>query len=418
MQSATSTLLKANSLAEFILFLVGAAVGGQLNRAIYRWAWNQRSCSPWSPPPAGVDTRSWLDCVPILGWWRLRREKEIHGELFWLRPLLIEFGAALGLPALYAWEMGGNLLPPQLVPPSDALFSTLLATFAAHAVLFALMMIATFIDIDEKTIPDFVTVPGTLAAILFAVLLPDSLLPVMPPPMPPPAPLLLSAPADWPVSLDASFGLWVGLACWIGWGYALLPKTIYLRRGWMTGARFLWASMCRHPTSKWIVLQCLLGLVAIAGIWSLGGLRWQALLSSLVGLAFAGGLVWAIRAVAGYVLQVEAMGFGDVTLMAMIGAFLGWQAAMVTFFLAPFTSLVMALSQWLITGRRDIPFGPFLCAAAAVVMLFWQAIWGSWSRYFALGLFIPMVVLVAIALMGVLLALLQVCKRLLGLVPE
>ena len=40
-----------------------------------------------------------------------------------------------------------------------------------------------------------------------------------------------------------------------------------------------------------------------------------------------------VRVLGSQVLRREAMGFGDVTLMAMIGAFLGWQAAVLTFFL-------------------------------------------------------------------------------------
>ena len=51
-------------------------------------------------------------------------------------------------------------------------------------------------------------------------------------------------------------------------------------------------------------------------------------------------------------LRREAMGFGDVTLMAMIGAFLGWQAAVLTFFLAPFFGLAHALWK-LVVYRRE-----------------------------------------------------------------
>ncbi len=48
-----------------------------------------------------------------------------------------------------------------------------------------------------------------------------------------------------------------------------------------------------------------------------------------------GGLVWSFRIVASVVMGREALGFGDVTLMAMVGAFTGWQAVWISFFLAP-----------------------------------------------------------------------------------
>ena len=49
------------------------------------------------------------------------------------------------------------------------------AQFIAHAVLIALMLIATFIDFDEKTIPDWITIPGTLLGLLFAAVWPTTL---------------------------------------------------------------------------------------------------------------------------------------------------------------------------------------------------------------------------------------------------
>ena len=63
---------------------------------------------------------------------------------------------------------------------------------------------------------------------------------------------------------------------------------------------------------------------------------WAGLLTALVGLVGSGGIVWAVRLIGTAALRREAMGFGDVTLMMMIGTFLGWQACLIAFFLAPF----------------------------------------------------------------------------------
>jgi len=326
--------------------------------------------------------------------------------------MLIELVTAAGLAALYWWVVlrGGQL--PAIAAPA-MLEPRLQQIFFANAVLFVFMLIATFIDIDEKTIPDFVTVPGTLIALVFAVLLPNSMLPVMSAPSV--EPILLTAPNDWSIGLNETSGLWTALGCWLGWCYAILPKTICGRHGLIKGAQYLLASIVRHPLSKLIGVMAVVGCVLIAVVWNMQGAAWQGLLSALVGLAFGGGLVWAIRLVGGYAMGVEAMGFGDVTLMAMIGAFLGWQAAMLTFFFAPFTAIVIAVSQQIMSGRRDIPFGPFLCTAAAIVMIGWGMIWESWRFHFSLGIFIPAILVCLVALMGVMLALLQVVKRMLGI---
>lgn len=102
----------------------------------------------------------------------------------------------------------------------------------------------------------------------------------------------------------------------------------------------------------------------------LHGLAW-----SLAGMATGAGVVWLLRAVASFILGREAMGFGDVTLMAMIGAFLGWQATLVVLALSPFSGMVMAMMSRLVAGKSYIPFGPFLSLGAVVVVFGWKWIW-------------------------------------------
>lgn len=64
------------------------------------------------------------------------------------------------------------------------------------------------------------------------------------------------------------------------------------------------------------------------------------------------------------------MGGGDVKLLAMIGAFLGWKMAVLTFFLAPFLGIVIGIINLVSKKDHTIPYGPFL-SIAALVSLFW-----------------------------------------------
>ena len=112
-------------------------------------------------------------------------------------------------------------------------------------------------------------------------------------------------------------------------------------------------------------------------------------------------------------MRREAMGFGDVTLMAMIGAFLGWQAALLTFFLAPFTSIVIVLVKLLITGEKETPFGPYLSAGAVLTVVFWPRLFAWFEPN--LNILGPMLLPFAAAmlgLMGVMLFVMQIVKGL------
>jgi len=107
----------------------------------------------------------------------------------------------------------------------------------------------------------------------------------------------------------------------------------------------------------------------------LHGLAW-----SVAGAACGAAITGAVRRISRWALGVPALGDGDVWLMAMIGSFLGWQAAIVAFLLAPLSALVAGIPMRLATGRPYIPYGPFLALASILVMSSWRWIWQlEWS---------------------------------------
>jgi leader peptidase (prepilin peptidase)/N-methyltransferase len=102
----------------------------------------------------------------------------------------------------------------------------------------------------------------------------------------------------------------------------------------------------------------------------LHGLAW-----SVTGLVVGAGLTWLVRAVSGWLLGQEALGFGDVTLMGMIGSFLGWQPTVIAFMLAPLCALSVGLAVKLLGNRSYVPYGPYLSLSALLVLFTWRWIW-------------------------------------------
>jgi leader peptidase (prepilin peptidase)/N-methyltransferase len=103
--------------------------------------------------------------------------------------------------------------------------------------------------------------------------------------------------------------------------------------------------------------------------------HWHGLAWSLTGAATGAALTWTVRALSSWVLGQEALGFGDVTLMAMIGSFLGWQPVLAVLVLAPFCGLLVAMFVRIFAGRIIIPYGPFLAAATLIVLFGWRWLW-------------------------------------------
>jgi prepilin signal peptidase PulO-like enzyme (type II secretory pathway) len=150
-----------------------------------------------------------------------------------------------------------------------------------------------------------------------------------------------------------------------------------------------------------LTLTVVLGGLTVAA-WMHGDERWTAYFSQLVGLGIGGGIVWMVRIIASEALGQEAMGFGDVTLMAMIGAFLGWQASLLVFCFAPFAAIVIALIQLVVTRRPEIAFGPYLSLAAVFLVFNWGRLWNDWAalQVFVLGPILLAIVAICLALMA------------------
>ncbi len=91
---------------------------------------------------------------------------------------------------------------------------------------------------------------------------------------------------------------------------------------------------------------------------------------SLLGVLIGGGSIYAMGLLGDFLFKKESMGGGDVKLLAMVGAFLGWKLAVLTFFIAPFFGAVYGIVEKIRTKDSAIPYGPFL-VLGAMISLFW-----------------------------------------------
>ena len=403
----------------WIISIIGLFAGASVNWGIYNLAWTKRPISPWGKLPQTISKRPWLARIPVIGWWSLRSEATLHGNNFWFRPACIELGTAAVFAFFYyhqteLMESPSNLLWLQLIP---------------HLILVVLLITATFIDLDERLIPDTITVTGTLIALGIAAIFPESRLIDLGSTLRETVFLNPSTPAVSQTDLKSPAALIWASGCLLFWGFAIVPKITSARYGLSKGMQFMLASMIRpqrksrNPDASRtrkpftvtlvIAVSMIVGLVGILLYWCNGGVHWASLNNAIWGMT--GGLlvVWGVRVVARFALQREAMGFGDVTLLAMIGAFLGWQAALLTFVLAPFAGLLLTVAQFISTRKSDLAFGPYLSLSAIIVILGWPTIWTQYARntIFIHGSALPIVLLIGLAAMWALLFVWQQIKH-------
>jgi leader peptidase (prepilin peptidase)/N-methyltransferase len=115
----------------------------------------------------------------------------------------------------------------------------------------------------------------------------------------------------------------------------------------------------------------IIGLISASTVLPVG------LLDAVLGVLLGGGILWALAWLSPYLFGKEGMGGGDIKLLAMIGAFLGWKPAILTMLIGAVLGSCVGVGLILFHAmRRDqyLPFGPFLALGALVAMFFHQEI--------------------------------------------
>jgi leader peptidase (prepilin peptidase)/N-methyltransferase len=106
--------------------------------------------------------------------------------------------------------------------------------------------------------------------------------------------------------------------------------------------------------------------------------------SSLIGILVGGGLPWALAEAYVRVRGVEGLGFGDVKMLAMIGAVLGWPLMLLTLLAASLAGALVG-GALVAAGRGGrqlrLPFGTFLAVAAVCAGLFGQPVVDWYAGY-------------------------------------
>ena len=343
--------------------VIGGIVGSFLNACIYRLP---RGISLNQPPrsfcPLCLRAIPWRENVPILSWLLLRGRCSSCGAKISARYLLVELLTA-SLFVLVWLRFGFPLA-------------------AVYWVFVALLLAATFIDLEHFLIPDEITVVGIAMGLLLSALFPQM--------------MQTSSHVE-------SFWLSFGAAAF---GFGLLwaivelgklafgnkrhrfekeePFAVRPSEGAMTlqiGEEvFCWDDIFARESDE-LVLEC--ASANVAGDRPVLRFRHDRMIvaNQETPLDKLEAITGTLR---GAIIPREAMGFGDVKLIAAIGAFLGWKAVLFALATASIVGCVAAFAGIFLARDRAgarVPFGPFL-AFGALLWIFGGE--GLWNAYFGI----------------------------------
>lgn len=371
-------------LASAFVFVLGAVAGSFLNVCIYRipqhqyvWPALKGLYSPPSSCPRCRNRIAWHDNVPILGWLMLRGRCRNCRMRISPRYPGIELLNALLFLGLYWCEIPGDwpvnvaessvyaAAGPQVVPGLGPMtpLTFLHVRYVYHLVLLESLLVASFIDFDRREIPDASTLPAMAIGVI------------------------------------------------AGW----LLARVHIVPLWSQNSTQV------YTLTRLFAPDCRVDLWPNVPGWFSTWPHLHGLLVSVAGLLVGGGVTWGVRILGQLVLRREAMGFGDVILMAVIGSFLGWQPALMAFVLAPAFAILALPVQLLVHRDRYIPYGPYLSLGAVAVLMAFRPLWsgfGGWGGaggMFDLGPLLVVILAVMAVLFWGTLILVQGAKRVLGI---
>ncbi|MBM4112013.1 MAG: prepilin peptidase [Phycisphaerae bacterium] len=363
------------------VFAFGACVGSFLNVVVHRLPKGMSLLTPPSRCPACGRRLSLHENLPVFGWFLAGGRCRSCGVRIGLEYPLVELGVGVLFAILYVLffetrfgpGIGGVTNPWWHLHGAIATAPAFLAVLGLCAALVA----ASLIDARSYLIPGEIT--RTAALLGVGGLLVQSLTPGT-------GPTLrgwwaVSLP-EWPATITAFAGM-AGLA--LSW---ILLRTGRLTPSFADYDQYLepGETFARYPHARREMIRELLFLApCMAAITASMLLRDRlpqgmpplpigALGASAMGFLVGGGVIWAIRILGSLSFGREAMGMGDVHLMAAVGATLGWVDPLVA--LVP--GIVLALA-WTMSARgvailrgrspRELPLGPYLAIGTLLVVL-------------------------------------------------
>jgi leader peptidase (prepilin peptidase)/N-methyltransferase len=177
---------------------------------------------------------------------------------------------------------------------------------------------------------------------------------------------------QYPLIELATAGIWVYMA----WRYGLPLEAL---RGAVFGTILLGIAMT-DARAYIIPDEFTWGGLVIGLLFSLAG-GIEGFTAALIGAAVGFGLLWIVGSVGTWLFKEDAMGGGDVKMMAMVGAFVGWKGVLLTIFLGALIGSLVFVPLLLAGRKKLVPFGIFLAIGAAVAYELGPAIIGWYTGY-------------------------------------